>query len=144
MNNVNSFYKVAKKFCSTIESTTKFKQENCKELLLLLSNLYGEALMLLEVQEISNVELGVDRITVGFEYDDSYWEIYNPFECEEPVCGSLSDDFGDIYKDLKEGVLLYDKGHINDAIWSWKWSFRNHWSYHLVDALRVLNQLFYN
>ena len=142
MNNVNSFYKVAKKFCSTIESTTKFKQENCKELLLLLSDLYGEALMLPEVQKISNVELGVDWITVGFEYDDSYWEIYNPFECEEPVCGSLSDDFGDIYKDLKEGVLLYEKGHVNDAIWGWKWSFKNHWSHHLVDALRALNQLF--
>ena len=142
MNNVNPFYQLAKKFCSMIESTTTFKQENCKELLLLLSNLYSDALTMPEIKELNDIDVDVDRIIVAFDYADAYWEIYNPFECEEPVCGSLSDDFGDIYKDLKEGVLLYDKGHINDAIWSWKWSFRNHWSYHLVDALRALNQLF--
>jgi hypothetical protein len=28
----------------------------------------------------------------------------------EPVCGDLLDDLGDIYKDLKNSLLLFDKG----------------------------------
>ena len=141
MNNSNEFYNIARSFCLKIETTPKFEISNCREILLLLSKLYNEALQLPDVEPLNDVKFDVERIRVSFEELDIYWEIYNPYECDEPVCGSLSDDFGDIYVDLKTGVTLYEKGYVNDAVWNWKWSFENHWSYHLVDAMRALNQM---
>ena len=141
MNNLNEFYNIARSFCLKIETAPKFEISNCKEFLLLLSKLYNVALQLPNVEPSNDVKFDVERICVSSEELDVYEEIYNPYECDAPVCGSLSDDFGDIYADLKTGVTLYEKGYVNDAVWNWKWSFENHWSYHLVDAMRALNQM---
>lgn len=140
MNNSSEFYSIAIKYCSLIETTSKFEILNFRELLLLLSDIYNKALLLPNVEPTEEFETEVERILVSFGDFDIYWEVHNPYECEEPVCGSLSDDFGDIYQELKTGVILYENGLINDAVWNWKWSFDNHWSYHLTDAIRALNQ----
>ena len=141
MCNSNKFYEIARSFCKWIENTPKVEKTHYKELLCFLSELYNSALYIQDVESIDDIEVDVERITISFGKADCYWEIFNSYECEEPVCGSLSDDFADIYKELKIGVILYEKGHINDAVWNWKWSFENHWSYHAVDAMRVLNTL---
>lgn len=143
MRNSDNFYEIAKSFCTMIENTQKVEKTNYKELLCFLSKLYHEALYLQNVEPINDVEIEAERISISFGETDGYWEIYNPYKCEEPVCGSLSDDFGDIYKELKKGTILYENGHTNDAIWNWKWSFENHWSYHAVDAMKALNQVLY-
>ena len=113
MNNLNEFYNIARSFCLKIETAPKFEISNCKEFLLLLSKLYNVALQLPNVEPSNDVKFDVERICVSFEELDVYWEIYNPYECDAPVCGSLSDDFGDIYADLKTGVTLYEKGYVN-------------------------------
>lgn len=141
MNNPNEFYNIASKYCSLIETTFEFEISNFRELLLLLSDIYNKALLLPDVDPTEDFEPEVDRVHVKFGDFDIYWEIHNPYECDEPICGSLSDDFGDIYNDLKTGVILHEKGYINNAIYNWKWRFENHWSYHLIDAMRALNQL---
>jgi len=49
----------------------------------------------------------------------------------------LKYDLGDIYKDLKNFLLLFDKGspaEIESAVWTLKWSFDNHWGDHCINA----------
>jgi hypothetical protein len=73
-----------------------------------------------------------------------YWHVFDPTKEDdiEPVCGDLLDDLGDIYKDLKNSLLLYDKGtpaEIESAAWTFKWSFDNHWGDHCINAIYALH-----
>jgi hypothetical protein len=73
-----------------------------------------------------------------------YWHVFDPAKDDdiEPVCGDLLDDLGDIYKDLKNCLLLFDKGtpaEIESAVWSFKWSFDNHWGDHCINATYALH-----
>jgi hypothetical protein len=71
-----------------------------------------------------------------------YRECFNPFELEaEPVIGSLLDDLGDIYVDLRQGLDTLDRGtpeQASDAVWNWKFSFESHWGEHATGAIRAL------
>ena len=81
-----------------------------------------------------------------------YWEVFDPSfsqeEPEEPIVGWLEDDFRDIYKDLKIGLLKIDTigtdAAIEDALWQLKWGFTNHWGNHAINAMRYLHFLNYD
>ena len=80
-----------------------------------------------------------DRLNYRF-----YWHVFDPTKEDdiEPVCGDLLDDLGDIYKDLKNSLLLLDKGspaEIESAVWTFKWSFDNHWGDHCINATYALH-----
>ena len=138
----SKFYEKAKHFCAYLENTEALQKPNFQQLALILAELYGLALILPDVESESESALNreIKSLHIDFGKYDTYWEVHNPFDCDDPVCGSLSDDFSDIYKELNIGINMYAKD-INEAIWHWKWSFENHWSYHVVDALRALNQI---
>ena len=72
-----------------------------------------------------------------FQY---YWEIFDPVALnpEEPVCGDITDDLGDIYLDLKEGLLLYALSE-QAAVWHWRTTFGFHWGRHAASALHALH-----
>ena len=76
----------------------------------------------------------------GFGPHDLYWEVFDPYVDEERVAGSLSDDFLDIYQDLKRGLVAFDKGQHQAAVWEWRFHFDHHWGEHAVDALRALQR----
>ena len=76
----------------------------------------------------------------GFGDVDVYWEVFDPYEDEPRVAGSLSDDLLDIYVDLRRGLGLYDAGHAGAAAWEWRLHFDQHWGHHAVDALRALHR----
>ncbi|MCH5597400.1 DUF5063 domain-containing protein [Niabella ginsengisoli] len=60
----------------------------------------------------------------------------------ETVCGDLLDDLGDIYIDLKNALLLFDKGtpaEIECAVWSFKFDFDSHWGNHCINATYALH-----
>lgn len=76
----------------------------------------------------------------GFGPHDIYWEVFDPYVDEERVAGSLSDDFLDIYRDLKRGLVAFDNGQQQDAVWDWRFHFDYHWGEHAVDALRPLQR----
>lgn len=76
----------------------------------------------------------------GFGPHDLYWEVFDPYVDEERVARSLSDDFLDIYRDLKRGLVGFDDGHWRDAVWDWCFHFDHHWGDHAVDALRALQR----
>lgn len=61
---------------------------------------------------------------------------------EGPVPGSLSEDFADIYQDMKNFILLYQTGTeevMNDAIWECKMNFDEFWGKKLLNAIRAIH-----
>ncbi len=58
---------------------------------------------------------------------------------EEPVVGDLADDLADMYRDIKAGLSLYDRGHRTEAVWAWRYSFQIHWGRHATNALYALH-----
>jgi hypothetical protein len=73
-----------------------------------------------------------------------YWDTYDPLgeEGKEPVFNLLPDDLADIYKDIKEGLKLFEEGKINDAVWEWRFHFEGHWGRHLTSAQRAIYSYF--
>ena len=73
---------------------------------------------------------------------DIYWDVLDPTslaQTPEVTAGSLTDDLGDIYIDLKRGLQLWDSGNERDALWEWRFRFHSHWGMHAVNALRVVH-----
>jgi hypothetical protein len=70
-----------------------------------------------------------------------YWEVFDPIatSCEEPVAGSIIDDLGDIYRDVARGLVLFESGERDEALWEWAFNFRIHWGHHATGALRALH-----
>jgi hypothetical protein len=77
----------------------------------------------------------------GFGELDAYVTVFDPYVEDAPVTGLLSDDLLDVYRDLRRGLQLYDAGHIEVAVWEWKFHFDHHWGNHAVDALRALQRV---
>ena len=77
---------------------------------------------------------------------DYYLEIFDPYEYEKPVAGSLADDLAGIYKDIKEGLSDWENVNSRDRlniIWEWKFSFNSHWGEHATGAFRALYSLLF-
>ena len=75
------------------------------------------------------------------EIPQTYWEVFDPFVEEEPVCGDLLDDLSDIREDLLEGVCEYEAGLINNAVFEWKLLHHAHFGNHMVSAIKALQHL---
>ena len=80
-----------------------------------------------------------------FSKDDEFWYIDNSEqEDKEPVKGSLSEHFTDLYQDLKDFILLYQKNSLDakeNAVSGIKRLFETHWGYKLVNAHKTLHYL---
>lgn len=65
-----------------------------------------------------------------------YCFVFNPLEDKEgdSVLTTLEDDLIDIYRDVKQGLALYDLGDYQDAVWTWHLSYYIHWGRHLSHA----------
>lgn len=147
----NNFQILALEFCQVVEkqtSTTEF----LNQIRLLLPQLIHEAFLL--PAATPDGSFGREDIpddiseTVSQNFRSlhlaGYWDIFDPLDLEvgEPVFNSLQDDLHDIYRDLKLGLILFEKGQIQNAIWQWKFNFEIHWGAHAVGALRALYFLY--
>lgn len=72
-----------------------------------------------------------------------YREVFDPDPSltEEAVVGDLGDDLLDIYKDVRRGLLVYERGDVTDALWHWSFLHRIHWGRHAAGALLALHCL---
>lgn len=140
---MKQYYDEAVSFCTWAEQLVSISLENATEIILKLMKMYelSSSLTLPEATEAYETEYEQVVLSITSSLSDVYWEIYDPYICDEPVCGSLKDDINSIYNDIRKGVLAYEAGYQIDAQWEWKWSFENHWKYHAVDAIRALNSL---
>jgi hypothetical protein len=72
---------------------------------------------------------------------DQYSLYFDPYDADAVgVGGSLSDDLGDIYLDVEEGLQAWDSGDRVDAVWRWRFTFDAHWGRHAVGALGALHE----
>lgn len=70
-----------------------------------------------------------------------YREFFDPDSSlrEEPVLGDVGDDMLDTYSDIRSGLLCFDRGEIDEALWYWSYLHRIHWGRHAVGALFALH-----
>jgi hypothetical protein len=78
---------------------------------------------------------------------DEYWFNENDNPLNELKKGSLSDGFSDIYQDMKDFVLLFQKP-LRDAkkvaVWEMRELFQAHWGFRIVNLLKVLHYHLYS
>ncbi|WP_100488345.1 DUF5063 domain-containing protein [Sporolactobacillus pectinivorans] len=138
------FYKSANDFCDFVDLLGRCKNRNkFNKLLKNLLRLYHKGLDLpqvtLETSKSTKVDVSYPKLKIK-KYD-TYWEVFNPYQPDEPIQGSLTDDISDIYHDLKEGISLYEQKKYKEAVWHWKFNFEMHWGAHAIDAMRALHYL---
>ena len=71
-----------------------------------------------------------------------YSELFDPLPVpatEEPVVGDIADDTADIFSDVLEGLRLFDRERVPDAVWQWAFGFQSHWGRHASCAIRTLH-----
>lgn len=153
---IRSFLSEAKGFCSAIE-TSRLDEDLIQILRKSLASLYHSALSLPSLDagseeisedlfsenEFKDIILKIENIVGEKRY---YSAMFDPTDHEEecPVTGDLVEDIGEVYKNLKNGLLLYEIGSkeaTHNAIWELKFGFKSHWGNNLIDALRTFHYL---
>jgi hypothetical protein len=121
----------------------------------LLASLYSAALTLPKVDgsdEIPKSRMPHEEWKVLYESFKAilgsrtmYRKVFDPYDMKEgePLEGSLADDLADVYRDLREGLELWDRGSQEDAVWGWRFNFRIHWGEHTINAIRAIYTLAY-
>jgi hypothetical protein len=151
------FLTISRDFCAFIESIDKSGDDYLRQLQMILLTLYQKAIFLptttLELRHELQVNLTKEEIETILNKladkvgdDRYYWLVFDPTDHNdtESVCGDLIDDIGDIYKDIKRGLVTFDLGTIacmQHGIWELKFLFEKHWGQHTIDALRTIHFL---
>jgi hypothetical protein len=146
---IERFADIARRYCDWAAGSPSGPEQDLRRARLLLTELYHAALNLPDVEcgeDIESVPVSPETWKAVCQRFSGlpvsgYWDVFDPLnpEGEAPVFSVLADDFGDIYRDLKESLLLFDGGHIVEAAWEWRFSFRTHWGRHLIGALHALH-----
>jgi hypothetical protein len=148
---VETFAEIVRRYCSWAESPAGEPHDE----MLTAQNLLAE--LHLAVLNLPDLGLGEDTEDVLFTEEwkfvcrrfqnlpvNGYWDVFDPLNEEAPVYNTLFDDLSDIYRDLKEGLVLYKRGQIVEAVWEWRFHFAIHWGAHLTGAQRAIHSYFSN
>lgn len=73
---------------------------------------------------------------------------YNQFVAIVPLVGSAHigdalDDVVDIVQELRDVVWLFEHGHVNDALWHFRFGYEHHWGEHLRGLSFYLHELIF-
>ncbi len=146
---VQQFKILVSEFCAWAEPPIKAEGDELYQALRYASALHYFALTMpyAECESTYNPPT-IDKIQCRHIYErfgslpvNYYFEVFEPVtnQADEPVTGDAADDFLDMYVDLKGGLLLYEQGQIQNAVFHWKFTFGVHWGRHATSALRVLH-----
>ena len=118
MEKIKEFYRLADSYCRFITSGVIAK-DNISALMELLMELYASASNLPEKEPettdpISAEHIGATPITFNEQIPKLYWEVFDPFVCENAVCSDLSEDLSEIAADLKNGMKEFEAGRIGN------------------------------
>jgi hypothetical protein len=156
---VLEFVAVAQKYCLFIEEIDKY---NASEIF----DYMHKALPLLYVRGSVLPEVTPDDYEANEKYvteeqwqntfnalrekmgsNDEYWFNENDNPLNDLIKGSLADGLTDIYQDMKDFVLLYQKP-LRDAkkvaVWEMRELFQAHWGFRIVNLLKVLHYNLYS
>lgn len=156
--NVIEFVTVANEFCLLLESSSKIsKLEFVETAQKLLPLLYLKA-SLLPINQ-NELEDEVEKFVTESDWEfinsavkakmggnDEYLEVFeDDMEYSEtPLVASISENFADIYQDLKDFITSYKIGTVevmNDALWDLNNHFYEYWGQKLVNSLRAIHKL---
>ena len=156
---VLEFLAVAQKFCLFIEEIDKYNKNQIFDYL-------HKALPLLYVRGSVLPEIVPENYDANEKYvteeqwqnifntireilkkGDEYWFLENDNPLNESIKGSISENLADIYQDIKDFVLLYQKP-IRDAkkiaVWEIRKLFKSHWGFRAVNLLKVMHYDLFN
>ena len=152
----SNFLKAAKDYCNFIETESSLTEiEFLRVTQAHLVTLYSFA------RQLPSIDLKVDK-DFETDIDDDimkpllkfigervpfayYWVVINPVDMKklaETGAGDLVDDLGDIYKDLKRTIVIFETANVvakENAIWKFKFDFDFHWGEHCVEALSAIH-----
>ncbi|MDJ0363655.1 DUF5063 domain-containing protein [Hymenobacter sp. H14-R3] len=151
-----AYYEAAGHFCLFLEESNGLTTSGfLNKARLHLLRLYAAALAMPAVDLQSNKEyedkVSVDAFravlsSVAEQLDSAryYWHVFDPTDDLDttPKCGDLLNDLGDIYKDLKNRLMLFslDKEDCEEiARWNLKFDFDAHWGAHCINALSAMH-----
>jgi len=156
---VDRFSVVALQFCSVVDSAPGTdRTELLLEIYRILPSLIHEAVRLPEV-ELSERHDQFARKARPQEVREQQWaqlynmlkeklgdwdlyrQVFEPTKDQEAIFGTLADDFADIYRDLKKGLILLETPQAPpaDSIWIWRVLFYSHWGQHAIGALGTIH-----
>lgn len=152
---VTEYLESARRFCEYMESDSEVEPvEFLKQVRSLLLVLYQKALTFPlhdgdtdgDTEDLLGEGYFVVLKLIGRKVGtmDYYYHVYDPtnLDNENSVAGLLTDDLGDIYRDLKMALLqLNTDSEIakEDALWSLHFSFRSHYGAHIINALYAIH-----
>jgi hypothetical protein len=152
--NTLEFITVCNDFCITMSYPAKIDFVSLTDYLVkVLPLLYLKAALLPEV-EVSNPDMN-ERFVTQEEWEklflelrklmggnDEFWYIDQNSENADPIKGSISEHLADIFQDLQDFLLLYQKNSIDakeNALNEVARSFRLYWGYRLVNVQNILH-----
>jgi hypothetical protein len=160
LKSVLGFIDVGKEYCLLMENRhSKTKVKLIQEAFVIMPQLCLYGMRLPDIKKASDYEspeisheewnelfISLKGKLKGWDY---YKEMFDPYQLKDkkPVNASLSDDFSDIYRDIKPGLNDWEKAIATERlgiIWYWKWGFENHWGEHATGAFRALYSLLYS
>lgn len=151
--------KVANEYCLFLESINKYSLEDTYILLhrmLPLLYLKGSLLPEIEVEDIGANERFMTAeqwesiftdLRKKFEGVDEFWYLdYNSADATSPIKGSVSEQLSDIYQDLKDFLILYQKNSKDakqNAANDCRLFFYNHWGVMTINLQKQIHHLLY-
>lgn len=170
-NSTTNFLNAARQFVALLEDKKIQEELFYSKVHTALSHLYasGHQLEIIDLK-YSSAESDFDKNSLfdnqnadlisGLGLQAYYLEIFDPSypgvedtgsnetsEDRKASQGWLTDDFADIYRDLKIELTKIDTTGtdeaVEDALWNLKWSFIHHWGNHCINALRYFHYLYY-
>ncbi|WP_297328014.1 DUF5063 domain-containing protein [uncultured Bacteroides sp.] len=158
--NVVEFVTVAAEFCKFLEQAEGVKRSIFVDTSLkILPLLYLKASMLPECKTIG--DQGPETFVTEETYEvfrmniagilaekDDYLEVFvsDMKYSDQPVTRYISEDFADIYQDIKDFIFVFQLGlneTMNDSLAICQENFRHYWGQKLVNTLRALHDVRY-
>ena len=140
-NPVEDFKEAAERYCAWARA--EWSSSDLSITLNLLTDVYSKA------RQLEGVEVNVSEYPTDFTVDvgpiknfNHLISLFDPNDMEANP-GVLIDDLIDTYKDLQLGLLLYESGEVDEAIWQWRDSYISHWGLHAVSAMKMLHDFVY-
>ena len=158
---VVEFATVAKEYCAYLEGIGGYnRKEFARVMVSLLPLLYYKASLVPQtepVYEEGNPKHVTEeyymalslRIKELLGEHDAFPEVFDAriSETDDQFSASLAEYLSDIYQDLKDFTMIYQKGHteeMNDALWECMLNFQEYWGIRLANAIRAFHILQYS
>ena len=144
-----TFTQHVKNYCTWVEGDLHTLKSAREHLILLMADIPfleeyrdGEVKGEYSRREHGEWEKDCKRFTdLPFQYYQTVFDAHE-LSSEDPVTGYLQDDLADIYGDLLEGLQAHLVGETIDALRIWVDSYFCHWGYHLISALKAIDDFY--